>query len=85
MIFYKKQHEEIANGFLQRIDVLLRNQSKAVIGYGIDEGVETLKLKIGKAVVELKIEGAMYSHSQPTVTGPEEKKEPAEDAKEVIY
>lgn len=91
MIFLKKQHEEIAGGFLRRIDGLLRQDSKAVVGYSIDAGVETLKLKIGKTVVEMKIEGAMWHHAQPApeIKGPPENPalEPytAEEAKEILY
>lgn len=85
MIFIKKQHEDIANGFLQRIDILLRNSGKSVIGYGIEEGAEMLKLRIGKTTVELKIEGAMWHHTQPTPAKAEETKDVAEDVKEVIY
>jgi hypothetical protein len=63
MIFFKKQHEDIAGGFLKRMDYLLRSQSKAVAGYSIDgKGVETLRLKIGKTFVSMTIEGEISSH-----------------------
>lgn len=63
MVFFKKQHEDIAGGFLKRIDYLLRSQTKSVAGYSIDgKGVETLRLKIGRTFVSLTIEGEMSSH-----------------------
>ncbi len=87
MIFFKKQHEEIANGFLARIDILLRNANKEVIGYAIDgEGIETLKVKVaGKTMVEMKIEGEMWHHSRPEISSPSKDIEPIEDVKEAVY
>lgn len=84
MIFLKKQHEDIANGFLSRIDALLRRSDKVVAGYGIDDGVETLKLRVGQATVELRIEGEMWHYRQPDA-GACAVADGAEDAKEVLY
>lgn len=67
MIFFKKQHEDIAVGFLQRIDLMLRMEKKSVLGYSIDDGVEMLKLRCGGAVIELKIEAPFMSYNQPQV------------------
>lgn len=91
MIFFKKQHEDIAIGFLQRIDLMLRHERKAVLGYSIDEGVETLKLRVGGAVIELKIEGHFMSYNQPIVPSPagkdpvSEAEKKIEEAKAEIY
>lgn len=67
MIFFKKQHEDIAVGFLQRIDLMLRNERKSVLGYSIDDGVETLKLRCGGAVIELKLKAPFMSYNAPEV------------------
>ncbi len=88
MIFFKKQHQDIAVGFLQRIDLMLRTENKSVLGYSIDEGVETLKLKVGTAIMELKIEGPAWSHNRPSIDeiNPNEKAEQQiAETKEIIY
>ncbi len=89
MNFFKKQHEDIAVGFLKRIDYLLRSQTKAVSGYSIDNGIETLKLRIGKSIVTMTIEGEMISHREEQLS-PEhdpliQHESLEEDAKEVLY
>lgn len=92
MIFFKKQHEEIAVGFLKRIDLLLRSDHKSVAGYAIDGGTETLKLRVGKVLVEMKIEGQMWSYNEPDVPAevvmadPNKVAEAAlEETKEIVY
>ncbi len=90
MIFFKKQHEEIAIGFLKRIDLLLRSGEKNVAGYSIQDGVETLALKIGGVRVEMKIEGSMWAYNAPQVDAskPDPNKiadESVEAVKEMIY
>ena len=89
MVFFKKQHEEIAVGFLKCIDFLLREQMKDVAGYSIDKGVETLKLKIGKTVVTLMIEGDSAHYRQenlPIEKDPLIQQTPgAEAANETLY
>jgi len=88
MIFFKKQHEDIAAGFLKRVDFLLRSDNKAVAGYSIDAGVETLKLKIGKSLVTMTIEGEMWSHRQdelPKVEMPTATEPALDGTKELIY
>lgn len=87
MIFFKKQHEDIAAGFLKRIDFLLRSDNKAVAGYSIDTKGETLTLKIGKSLVKMTIEGEMWSFRRddlPKVDLPAVE-DPIESAKEVLY
>lgn len=89
MIFFKKQHQDIAVGFLQRIDLMLRRENKSVLGYSIDDGVETLKLKVGTTVMELRIEAPTWTHNRPTVDGVEDPNQKAEqqiaETKEIIY
>lgn len=88
MIFFKKQHEEIAIGFLRRIELMLRNENKGVLGYSIDDGVETLKLSVGQSVLELKIESAMYVGDRPEVKAPnpnEIANQEIEKTKEIVY
>lgn len=88
MIFFKKQHEDIAAGFLKRVDFLLRSDDKLVAGYSIDQGVETLKLKIGKTWVTMSIEGLMVSHRDenlPKVEMPQVADPALEETKELVY
>lgn len=82
MIFLKKQHEEIASGFLTRMDLLLRQAGKAVVGYSIDGKEETLKLKIGQSIVSMTINGQLFHHAMDE--RPIEKPAIA-DAKEILY
>lgn len=86
MIFFKKQHEDIAIGFLKRVDLMLRNEKKSVLGYSIDDGIETLKLRVGGAVMELKIEAPVYTPTRPEVGDPNVRAEQSiEETKEIIY